>query len=479
MAEKNNTDAGSMAELLESYEGRTPASYKPGDRVKCEIISIGKDTVFMDLGAGIDGVVETADLLDKNGELKYAVGETLELYVIRAGENEIRLAVALHGQGGMEEIESAFDNKVPVAGKVKEACKGGFSVTLMGKRAFCPISQIDSRYVEEPADYVGKSFEFLITEFKENGRNIVVSRRKLLDVRAAEIRETFMSGLAAGAVLEGRVIKIMPYGAFIELAPGIEGMVHVSEFSWSRIGDPSEVVSEGENIAVKVLEVDNSDAAKPRISLSVKQTSANPWEKAVPDFKCGDRVKGRVVSCRDFGAFVEIAPGVEGLVHISEMSYVKRVNNPREIVAPGDEVFVVIKDVDHDSRKLSLSLKDAEGDPWQDVPQKYKPGTKVEGTLEKKERFGWFVNLEAGVTALLPNSEIGRSADAAAFEQKKPGEAVKLKVKDVNALERKMTLSPADAEGSDDWKEYSGGGTASLGSLADKLKAAMEKKDKG
>ena len=145
MAEKNKTDAGSMAELLESYEGRTPASYKPGDRVKCEIISIGKDTVFMDLGAGIDGVVETADLLDKNGELKYAVGETLELYVIRAGENEIRLAVALHGQGGMEEIESAFDNKVPVAGKVKEACKGGFSVTLMGKRAFCPISQIDSR----------------------------------------------------------------------------------------------------------------------------------------------------------------------------------------------------------------------------------------------------------------------------------------------------------------------------------------------
>ncbi len=465
----------SMADLLDASDAAQDQQLKVGNRVKGEIISIGADTVFVDLAAGVDGVVDAEDLLNADGELTLSVGDEIELYIGSIKEHEIRLTKYLSGRGGAEQIEEAFRGGIPVEGKVKAECKGGFTVTVMGKRAFCPISQIDSRYVEDASEYVGKSYTFRITEFGEGGRNIVVSRRSLLEQEAEVAREEFMSGVNVCDIVEGRITKLMPFGAFVELMPGVEGMVHISELGWSRVEKPEDAVSVDEVVKVKVLAIEPGDKG-PRISLSIKQVGGNPWEQGELGFSEGDRVKGRVIKCMDFGAFVEIAPGIEGLVHISEMSYTRRVNRPDEIVSPGDEVYVMVKGIERDTKRISLSMKEAEGDPWAEVAGKYSCGQQIEGTVEKTEKFGIFINLEPGITGLLPKSEIARSEKPAAFDNLKSGETVSVSIKEINAAGRKMTLMPSDVEDGGDWRQFNAGNSSSFGSLADKLQQAMNNK---
>ena len=233
----------SFAELMKDYEGGRDESIRVGDRIRGKILSVSKDAVFVDTGTKIDGVVEKNELLDENGNLPLSVGDFVELYVVSVGGDEIKLSKAVGKFGGTQALKSAYQNAVPIEGKVKGLVKGGFHVEVMKKRAFCPMGQIDISYVERPEEYVGKTYLFRITQFEENGRNIVVSRRELLKAEQAKALEQFLKELQPGSELDGRITRLMPYGAFVEIFPGLEGMVHLSELSWSRVGKPEEVVT--------------------------------------------------------------------------------------------------------------------------------------------------------------------------------------------------------------------------------------------
>ena len=345
--ENNDPEEESFADLFESYSAGMSDDLQLGDKISGKIISIGKDAVFLDIGTKVDGIVERAELLDSDGNLLFAEGDDIELYVVARDEHEIRLSKAISGIGGVEMLREAFHSAIPVEGKVQATCKGGFNVEMLQRRAFCPISQMDVEYVETPEDYVGQGYEFLITQFEDNGKNIVVSRRKIL-AKAMEIEKaSFLSTLKQDDVVEGRVTKLMPYGAFVELIPGLEGMVHISELSWSRMEKPEQVIQADDRVLVKVIGItDGEKKNTKKISLSMKQVDEDPWNQVSEIFSTGNKVNGTVTRCMDFGVFVEIAPGIEGLVHISEMSFVKRVVNPADEVTPGESVSVLIKDLD-------------------------------------------------------------------------------------------------------------------------------------
>ncbi len=468
----------SFEELLEAYGGTTPDILRVGDKIRGRVISIGKESVFVETGTKVDGVAEKTELLDPDGNLTVREGDWLELYVISSGPGEVRLSKALAGQGGIDLLKDAARNEVPVEGKVKEPCKGGFHVEIMQRRAFCPASQIDLRFSEHPEDHVGKTYLFLVTRVEEGGKNIVVSRRDLLKRELEKAKGEFMDKLQVGMELEGLVKTLMPYGAFVELFPGVEGMIHLSELSWSRTEKPEEALRAGERLKVKVtgLQTDKETGAQ-RIALSIKQLSVDPWETVAEKFKEGDRISGTVTRCAKFGAFVEIASGIEGLVHVSEMSYKKRILRPEEVVNPGDKVQVLVREVDSVKRRISLSLKEVEGDPWAEAANRYPVGQSIQGTVEKRERFGLFVRIEDGVTGLLPASRLKEASDAASIERLKPGDPIRVIVEAVQPQDRKITLGPASSSDEGDWKAFARSRKPEGTVLGEKLMAAMKKRE--
>ncbi len=484
MNDENNNETPeaeeSFADLLEAYSAGMNENIQVGDQIRCRVISIGTNNVFVDTGTKVDGIVERAELLDEEQHLTVSEGDDLDLYVIAASESEIRLSKAISGIGGINMLRDAYEQKIPVEGKVVSTVKGGFHVEVIKRRAFCPISQMDIAYVEDPSIYVGQTFSFLIKRFEEKGRNIVVSRRDILQKEQEASRKAFMEQLDEDTVYEGTVARIMPFGAFVNLVPGVEGLVHISELSWSRLETPDQAVKVGDRLRVKVLGIKNGEKPGSRkISLSVKQAMGDPWADASSRIRVGDKIKGKVTRCANFGAFVELFPGIEGLVHISEMSYTRRVMRPEDVVAPGDEVMVAVKSFDLDRKRISLSIKDAEGDPWADVEERFTPGKSVTGQVEKKEGFGIFVNLAPGITGLLPKSKIAASEKAAAIEALKPGAAITVTVDTVNPGERKISLGTGDVVDDQSWQAYAAENNNSLGSLGDQLKKAMSKQKKG
>ncbi len=469
----------SMADLLDSYAPDAGDAIQVGDKITGTIISIGRESIFVDTGRKIDGIVDTAELADEDGTLPYAVGDTVELYVVSLRGGEIKLSRAISGIGGLNMLQEAYDHAVPIEGKVIEVCKGGFNVEVMKRRAFCPISQIDTVYVEHPEDYVGQTFHFLLMDLEEGGKNIVISRRSLLEKEQLKARTAFYETLSVGDIHEARVSKLMPYGAFVELSPGVEGMVHISEMSWSRLGSPEEILHAGDTIRVKVIGI-QQDAAKgeKKLSLSMKQVGSDPWESVTQRFKYGDKTTGKVTRCMDYGCFVEIEPGVEGLVHISEMSYKERVLKPQDLVSAGETISVMIKEIDTNQKRISLSMKDAEGDPWIDITGKYRVDQAIEGAIEKKEQFGYFITLEPGITGLLPKSRISRFHDPASLEKKQVGERIMVVIEEIDADQRRITLAPGDSRDEDDWRKFSTAKTESVSTLGEKLQQALNTKKK-
>jgi small subunit ribosomal protein S1 len=472
----------SFAAMLDAYSSGTKSEIQIGNRLQGKIISIGKDAVFVDTGTKIDGIVDKAELVDKDGRLPFKEGDTLELFVVSLTEDEIRLSKALSGVGGLYLLKEAYAKEVPVEGKIKETCKGGFYVEVMQRRAFCPLSQMDLNYVENSAGYVGKTHRFLITQFENNGQNIVLSRRILLSREQEASKKQYLETLRVGAVLEGKVTRLMPYGAFVELHPGLEGMIHISEVSWSRLTSPDAILRAGDAVKIKVIGIETGDKpGQVKIALSVKQLSEDPWIRVEDHFHEGDKLKGKVTRCVDFGAFVEIAPGIEGLVHLSEMSYKKRVVRSQEIVNEDETVSVLIKEIDPVKRRIALSIRDAEGDPWIEVPEKYTVGQSTQGTVEKREKFGFFINLAPGITGLMPKSNFSRSSKAASIEKLKEGDKLMVVIEAIALQDRKITLTPADANGEQNWEKYHDNSQASIGSLGEKLQRALTspKKSKG
>ena len=477
--ETQDNEEESFAELLESYSFGMKDDLRIGDKITAKIISIGKSTVFMDAGTKVDGTVELPELLDDEGNMPFSEGDELELYVVALDEHEMRLSKAISGLGGFDILYDAFKNQIPVEGKITETCKGGFNVDLLQRRAFCPMSQIDVKYVEAPEGYVGQTYEFLIAQFEENGRNIVVSRRKLLAQAMEKEKEVFFGTLKKGDILKGRVIKLMPYGAFVELIPGVEGMIHISELSWSRVEKIGEIVRPDDAVTVKVIDITDGDKKnQKKISLSMRQLDSDPWDTVSEKIRPGDKVIGKVTRCMKFGVFVEIVPGIEGLVHISEMSYVKRVINPADVVTPGEKVSVLVKELDATGRRISLSIRDAQGDPWLEVPDKFSVGQVVNGTLEKKEKFGYFVSLAPGITGLLPKSKISGTEKPGLIEQLKVGDSISVAVEEIHPQDRKITLALGDATDENTWKNFAQAETPLPKSdLAEKLRQAMTSKN--
>jgi len=467
----------SFAAMLEAYSPGADSDMGVGDKISGKIVSIGRDSVFVDTGTKIDGVVDKAELLDENGEIALSEGDILELYIVALSDEEIKLSKALSGIGGLNMLKEAYEKAAPVEGKISETCKGGVRVDILQRKAFCPVSQIDINYVEDASDFVGQSFNFLITTFEENGRNIVLSRRALLAREQEKSRKAFYQTLSVNTAMDGTVTRIMPYGAFVQLSSGVEGMVHISEMSWSKSAKAESLVNVADIVQVKVIGIEPDK--KPgllKISLSMKQLTEDPWDNAGEQFHEGDKILGTVTRCANFGAFVEVAPGIEGLVHISEMSYKKRVLKPEDVVTAGETVSVTIKEVDLDKRRISLSIRDAEGDPWVDITEKYKIGQSVEGILEKKEKFGYFINLEPGITGLLPKSNLNKASKPSELEKLKEGDVIAIMIEAMNPGQRKMTLTPADTAEEQNWQSFSDASTSSLGALGEKLQLALNKK---
>ena len=480
--ERNGVENGdeSFAELFEQYSEGGSDDLNIGDKVSGKVIQVGETTVFVDTGTKLDGIVEKEELLDEDGNCPVAEGDTVELYVVGKDSDGIKLSRALSGIGGIAMLEEAKARELPVEGNVESTCKGGFNITIMQRRAFCPVSQMDNRFVEDPEEYVGKTFEFLVTKLEQRGRNIVVSRRSLLERDAVEATATFVSETQVGDEIEGTITRLAAFGAFVEIMPGLDGLVHISQIAYGRIGHPDEAVSVGQKVKAKIIGIQETDKpGRLKISLSMKELAQNPWDTISVTFTEGDKVTGKVVRIADFGAFVEIAPGVDGLVHVSEMSYTKRVNKPSDFVSEGEQVAVKIKSIDMESRRISLSMKDAEGDPWMEVAEKYQPGQKVEGTVEKQEQFGIFIQLEPGITGLLPKSIIARSEKPATYEKLHSGDTVEIVIGQVKAAERKISLTTVDAQEDGDWKEFAPKkqvASGNMGLLGAKLQEAMNKK---
>jgi small subunit ribosomal protein S1 len=469
-----------FAEMFESYSAGMNEDIQVGDKIHGKIISISDSAVFVDTGTKADGVVDAEELKNDDGELPFELGDTLALYVVAATESEIRLSKAIAGIGGLNMLKDAYANQIPVEGKVVRTIKGGLHVEVLKRRAFCPVSQIDTQYVEDAGTYVGQTFQFRITRLTDGGRNIVLSRRDLMEAEMQKSRKAFMRELAVDQIYTGHVTRVMPYGAFVELVPGVEGMVHVSELSWSRVDTPDEMVGPGDQIDVKVLRIEPADK-QIKIALSVKQISGNPWDRLGDAVCAGQKMTGKVIRCAPFGAFVEIMPGIEGLVHISEMSYTKRVVNPQEIVKPGQSVAVMIKAVDLAKRRISLSIRDAEGDPWLEVEDQFSIGQRVTGTVEKKEKFGIFVALSPGIVGLLPKSVIKGAADGAKIENFKPGAEIEVVIVSIQAADRRISLGiGGDDVDSGNWRQYCAQNNERAGSgqgaLGDKLAEALRKK---
>ncbi|MDL2270071.1 30S ribosomal protein S1 [Desulfosarcina sp. OttesenSCG-928-G17] len=475
-----------FAELLEAYSAGMNDAIQVGDQIRGRIIAISDQSVFVDTGTKVDGVVEKNELLDEEGNLPFSEGDELDLYVVAHNESEIRLSKAISGAAGAQILQDAWSQKIPVEGKVVAAIKGGFQVEIAKRRAFCPISQMDVVHVDDPAPYVDQTFSFLIKRFEESGRNIVVSRRELLQKEIDASRKAFMDALEPDAVLEGTVTRMMPFGVFVRLAPGVEGLVHISELSWSRLDTPDQAVAVGDTLQVRVLDIKPGQKSDtPKISLSAKQVMGDPWADAFQKVQVGATLPGKITRCAPFGAFVELFPGIEGLVHISEMSYTRRVMRAEEVVSPGDAVMVVVKSIEPDRKRISLSLKAAKGDPWDTVMDTFKPGETVPGWIEKKETFGFFINLSPGITGLLPKSKIAASKNATALESARPGAEISVTIDNINVAERKIALSVGgDEDGGEsenrNWKDYVPSRSAShLGSLGDQLQEALSRKKGG
>ena len=467
----------SFAAMLDAYSPGLESEINIGDKIRGKVISIGKDSVFVDTGSKMDGVVDKAELIDKDRQLELEEGDMLELYVVALTDDEIRLSKAVSGIGGYHMLKEAYNKAVPVEGTISETCKGGFRVEILQRKAFCPISQVDINYVEDPSEFVGKTFNFLITTLEERGKNVVISRRALLAQEQEKSRKAFYETLSVDSELDGLVTRTMPYGIFVQLADGVEGMVHVSELGWSKVAQPEDVVNIGETVRVKVIGIEpDKRPGLLKISLSMKQLTENPWNSADQHFRAGDKILGKVTRCANFGAFVEVAPGIEGLVHISEMSYTKRILKPEDVVSAGETVSVLIKEVDMQNRRLALSIRDAEGDPWVDVAEKYTIGQSLEAVLEKKEKFGYFINLEPGITGLLPKSKLGKSSRSSEFEKLKEGDPIPVIIEAINPSERKITLIPGNTEDEQNWQKFSGDTAPSMGSLGEKLQQAMSNK---
>ncbi|GFO57431.1 30S ribosomal protein S1 [Geomonas sp. Red276] len=353
--EEMETEEESFAEMFEKSQKDT-GRLSPGDKVEATVLKIAKDWVFLDTGRKGEGVLDIKELTDADGHVTVNVGDKVTAWFISSRNNEMRFTTKIGGKGaaaaGNAQLEEAFAAGIPVEGVVEKEVKGGFEVKVAGSRAFCPFSQMALRRVEDSQAFIGKQMQFRITEYAENGRNIILSHRALLEEQQRQEKEALKETLKAGDRVRGTVTSLRDFGAFVSIG-AVEGLLPVSEIGWTRVKHVSEVLSVGQEVEVVVKAVDWD---KEKFSFSLKDTLPDPWEEAAKAFPEGSFHNGKVARLTPFGAFVTLASGIDGLIHISKLGAGKRIQHPREVLSEGQEIEVKVEGVDREQRRISLSL---------------------------------------------------------------------------------------------------------------------------
>ena len=460
MTEKDMDEENSFEELLKASTETAGRKLFPGDKVSGKVLKVSKDTIFVDLGGKSEGIADVQEFMDKKGNIAIKQGDWVEMRVasIRDG---IRLTKGMKVQGpeALDILREAKENVIPVEGRVSGVVKGGFQIDLSGIRAFCPLGQIDLQFCERPEDHVGARYPFRIMEVKEKGKNIIVSRRVLLQEEQEKKSKETLARLKPDLECEGKVTKLTDFGAFVDIG-GIDGMVHISEISHGRIGHPSEVLKPGQPVKVKVMKIETDKEGRPKISLSIKALEPDSWEKGL-EFEEGEIIQGKVSRLTDFVAFIEVAPGVDGLVHISEISY-ERVSHPSRFLHEGDRVEVLVMGIDRQAHRISLSIKEAmikkrmemEGGGADKV--RLEVGQVLRGIVDDIKPYGLFVRLPQLVAkgrGLLPFEEL-RGSEKGDVKKKFPkGQEIQVEIISIDEKGR-IRLSQRVIEEREDREDY-------------------------
>jgi small subunit ribosomal protein S1 len=435
----DHPETENFAEAMESsLDFRRPES---GELLKGTIVSINGDETYISYGGPTEAVMDTAELEGKD------IGDEVEATVVST-HPVVRLSQKLAmKRASIGILRQARENGVPVEGKIGARNKGGFDVSVSGVRAFCPLSQIDLGRIEDPEQFIGKTFDFRIIEMSDDGRKIVISRAALLKEAAEAKAHEALSSLNVGDVVKGKVARIVAFGAFIDIG-GVEGLLHVSEMSRRHVKSPKEIVQAGEEIDVKIIKIDEGGK---RISLSRKELEADPWSNLGDTLAVGAQFTGKIVRKTDFGLFVEVMPGIDGLVHVSQLPIGTKLGD--ESLAAGSAVTGWVRDIDVKRRRLSLALREISvSDPWEDAASKYSVGRVVEGIVERVGPPGVFVQVQPGMTGLIPHSEVGHGVDA--NEAFPAGKKVAVKVISLDPDRKRIALSAEGAKESALHGEY-------------------------
>ncbi len=435
----NPTREDFAALLDESLGGR---DFHEGTVVQGKVVAVEKDFAVIDVGLKTEGRVSLKEFGagSDGGSKPVAVGDTVEVFLERV-ENAMGEAVISREKARREEawtrLEAVFERNEPVSGSIVGRVKGGFTVDLGGASAFLPGSQVDIRPVRDVGPLMGKEQPFAILKMDRPRGNIVVSRRAILEEARAEQRTELVSQLQEGEIREGVVKNITDYGAFVDLG-GIDGLLHVTDMSWKRVNHPSQVLAVGDTVKVQIVKI-NPDTQ--RISLGMKQLQSDPWDGVEAKYPVGAKFTGRITNITDYGAFVELEAGVEGLVHVSEMSWTKKNVHPGKIVSTSQEVEVVVLDVDASKRRVSLGLKQAQANPWEQFLEQHPLGSSIEGEVKNTTEFGLFIGLDNDIDGMVHLSDIDWNvAGEEAMARYKKGEIVKARVLDVDVEKERISL---------------------------------------
>ena len=439
----------SKSDLTKAYD-ETLNKIQEHQVVEGTVISVDKKEVVVNIGYKSDGIIPASEFR-YNPELK--AGDKVEVYVENQEDKRGQLVLShkkARLQKSWENINKALENDEVIQGYIKSRTKGGMIVDVFGIEAFLPGSQIDVHPIRDYDVFVGKTMEFKVVKINQEFRNVVVSHKALIEAELEAQRKEIISHLEKGQILEGTVKNITSYGVFVDLG-GVDGLVHITDLSWGRVSDPHEVVALDQKINVVILDFDEE---KKRIALGLKQLTQHPWDSLDAELKVGDHVKGKVVVMADYGAFVEIQPGVEGLIHVSEMSWSQHLRSAQEFMKVGDEVEAVILTLDRDERKMSLGIKQLKEDPWEAIEVKYPVGSKHTAKVRNFTNFGIFVELEEGVDGLIHISDLSWTKKVKhPSEFTSQGSEIEVVVLEIDKENRRLSLGHKQLE-SNPWDEY-------------------------
>ena len=432
----------SLAQQEEAYE-KSLTGVNDHDVVEGTVISINKREVVVNIGYKSDGIIPVSEFR-YNPDL--AVGDTVEVYIENQEDKKGQLILShkkARATKSWERVNAALENEEIIKGFVKCRTKGGMIVDVFGIEAFLPGSQIDVKPIRDYDVFVGKTMEFKVVKINQEYRNVVVSHKALIEAELEAQKKEIISKLEKGQVLEGTVKNITSYGVFIDLG-GVDGLIHITDLSWGRVSDPHEVVELDQKLNVVILDFDEE---KKRIALGLKQLTPHPWDALDAELKVGDHVKGKVVVMADYGAFIEIAPGVEGLIHVSEMSWSQHLRSAQDFMKVGDEVEAVILTLDREERKMSLGIKQLKEDPWENIEQRYPVGSKHTARVRNFTNFGVFVEIEEGVDGLIHISDLSWTKKVKhPSEFTKIGENIEVVVLEIDKDNRRLSLGHKQLE---------------------------------